>query len=94
MANHTPHEFSPEKPKLSRMIETAAMIAPVQSIARSGWAGTFLSRKLSSRFTAPSATMRANDQRQPIVSANQPARMSAMTPASGIAAASRPIALA
>ena len=94
VACQTPHVLRPENPKLSRMIATAARIAPVQSIVRPGWAGTFFRRKLRSRLTAPRATMSANDQRQPIVVANVPAMRSASTPAAGMAAARNPIAFA
>ena len=69
----TPHGSRPEKPKLSRMIEIAAMVAPVQSICSSGCAGTFFSARLSTRFTTANATTSTNDQRHPIVVANVPA---------------------
>lgn len=82
-----PRDDSPLKPKLSRMTETAAIAAPPQSMTVSGWAGTDLSRVLSSRFPAPSTATRAKDQRQPIVEAKLPAMSSASTPAAGIAAA-------
>ena len=94
VASQMPHVASPLNPKLSRMTATAARIAPVQSIDSPGCAGTFFTRKLSTRFTTASATMSTNDHRQPIVVANQPARISASTPANGMAAARNPIARA
>ena len=61
VANQTPQLERPLKPKLRRMMETAAMMAPVQSIFSAGCAGIVLSLKLSSRLIAPRTTMRPNE---------------------------------
>nr|WP_281534957.1 hypothetical protein [Cryobacterium breve] len=91
VARSTPQEFSPLNPKLSRMIDPAARNAPTQSITTPGWGGTTFNRKLNSRFTAASTTIRAKEYRHRIVDANVPAISSASTPAAGIAAARNPI---
>ena len=93
VANTSPHDDNPLKPKLSSTMAAAAMPAPPQSMTTSGRAATFCSRKLSARLTTASATTRAKDQRHPIVEAKEPATSRASTPAPGMAAARKPIAL-